>query len=208
MNSPPRGPFPFRIPWSSFQKLEAIRKNHDCFSLPDHLNYIIIQPTNLTPKHVSKNHGHQMNPTGLSWFVKLDSPIHNFILRVMQSVKVAIACVFFKQTKPHTKKKTGQSWWCLRAPAVESCYKTQYFQNIAVQRNMAVGVVPIETGRLLDVEVSPQVTHKFHYLSTWVPFTVRPCEADIFDIWSSSLSDTDENTQRHNCNTKLFLFTE
>lgn len=104
MNSPPRGPFPFRIPWSSFQKLEAIRKNHDCFSLPDHLNYIIIQPTNLTPKHVSKNHGHQMNPTGLSWFVKLDSPIHNFILRVMQSVKVAIACVFFKQTKPHTKK--------------------------------------------------------------------------------------------------------
>jgi len=107
VNSPPRGPFPFRIPWSSFQKLEAIRKNHDCFSLPDHLNYIIIQPTNLTPKHVSKNHGHQMNPTGLSWFVKLDSPIHNFILRVMQSVKVAIACVFFKQTKPHTKKKQG-----------------------------------------------------------------------------------------------------
>ena len=112
-----------------------------------------------------------------------------------------------KQNHTH-KKKTGQSWWCLRPPAVESCYKTQYFQNIAVQRNMAVGVVPIETGRLLDVEVSPQVTHKFHYLSTWVPFTVRPCEADIFDIWSSSLSDTDENTQRHNCNTKLFLFTE
>lgn len=129
VNSPPRGPFLFRIPWSSFQKLEAIHKNHDCLTTwsPEIYNYSAYKRK--AKACVSQTMATKSIPLACqAWFAQLTTS------------SFAIACSSTNKgsnnTKPH-QQKTRQSRWYFCPPAVELCFSLRYFLKQPVHRNMA-----------------------------------------------------------------------